>query len=135
MTKKIKKKHGGMSAKLYANDAELPHRQKKMSEVIKEYAKPLLYEVETIEQQKQVLEIAIFCWNVSLLSDDERAKAVEKLVNADKSPKHEAVEMFTSMISRKLNEFHDINRKTMAYEITENENGGLSLNVAYSIAS
>ncbi|MES0337515.1 MAG: hypothetical protein SFH39_14320 [Candidatus Magnetobacterium sp. LHC-1] len=129
MAKKIKKKQKSQHAK-FANTAELPYVQEKMSEVIIEYAKPLLYEARTIELQKRAFDIAIFCWNVSLLSADERLKTIEMMTKEDKIGRRGAIEMIIYMISRKLDDYPAINRKIVAYEITETENSGLFLDVA-----
>ncbi|KJU84682.1 hypothetical protein MBAV_003105 [Candidatus Magnetobacterium bavaricum] len=108
--------------------------QEKMSEVIIEYAKPLLYEARTIELQKRAFEIAIFCWNVSLLSADERLRTIKMVTKEDKIGRKDAVEMVIYMISRKLDNYATINRKVVDYEITEMENGDLFLNVATTMA-
>lgn len=49
-----------------------PPGKEKMSEVILEYARPLLDPAETVEEQKKAVAMAIICWNISFIDPEER---------------------------------------------------------------
>ncbi|MBF0592028.1 MAG: hypothetical protein HQL02_08060 [Nitrospirae bacterium] len=121
MPKKIKNKHGVQHAKL----PKLPHGYKNLSDLIVEYARPMLDEAETVEMQKQAIEIAIFCWKTSLLPEDERIKEIETMVKENKSGREGAVEMIKYMIDRRLNIYPDVNRQIMVHEVAKLDNGML----------
>ncbi len=49
-----------------------PPDKEKMSEVIVDYARPLLDSAETVEEQKKAIAFAIICWNASFIDAEKR---------------------------------------------------------------
>jgi hypothetical protein len=49
-----------------------PPDKEKMSEVIVDYARPLLDSAETVEEQKKAIGFAIICWNASFIEAEKR---------------------------------------------------------------
>jgi hypothetical protein len=60
---KMLKEKPQLAGKLIRN----PPGKKKMSEVILEYAEPLMKHAENVKQQNKAIAMAIICWNASLL--------------------------------------------------------------------
>jgi hypothetical protein len=50
-----------------------PCDKEKMSEVLLEYARPLLDVTETVEEKKKAMAMAIICWNTSISGGISRA--------------------------------------------------------------
>ncbi|MBF0607797.1 MAG: hypothetical protein SFH39_01545 [Candidatus Magnetobacterium sp. LHC-1] len=132
MPKKIKKKHASRHAQL----VETSREQEKMSGVLLDYAKPLLVTTKTTEETKKALDLSLIFWNASFLPDDKQKETLESLVKeytTTKKDKIAARELFAFMINRKLTEFSDIDRLIMAYDFTEDDNGGFHIQVASTI--
>lgn len=49
-----------------------PPGKEKMSEVILEYARPLMESAQTVEEQKKAIGMAIICWNTSFIDPENR---------------------------------------------------------------
>jgi hypothetical protein len=50
-----------------------PCDKEKMSEVLLEYARPLLDVTETVEEKRKAMAMAIICWNTSISGGISRA--------------------------------------------------------------
>lgn len=109
----------------------------KMSEVILEFAQPVLERAETDEQWKKGLCIAIVAWNAALLKEAEREEmidaflsglspAVQKTVDGDEALKT----ILLALIARKAEYFPDENRFIVSYEVS-----GAEPNLHLAVAS
>ncbi|KJU86584.1 hypothetical protein MBAV_001223 [Candidatus Magnetobacterium bavaricum] len=128
MTKKIKKRHTTQRVKV----VQPPKGQEKMSEVLHEYAKPLLDQATTLEEKRKAVSLSILCWNTSFLSEDEHQEAINmavKEIGIAQNDKMAFTQIFMSMIHRKLEWFFGIDKIFIDYGITELQNGKLSLTV------
>ncbi|MBU1052394.1 MAG: hypothetical protein KKC46_01015 [Proteobacteria bacterium] len=112
-----------------------PASRKKMSEIITEFAAPLLDAANNFEDQKKAISIAIAIWNISLLPEENQSqslKEIESIVSSstegDDFPKVRQ-EIFSYLIYRKNHLFQDIKRFVQDYEIFETSEG-LYLNIA-----
>ena len=56
-----------------------PNGKEKMSEVIFDFAKPLLDECRDSDTEKKAISLAILVWNVSLLPQKSRNHAIQKM--------------------------------------------------------
>jgi hypothetical protein len=101
-------------------ETDLPE---KMSEVLLEYAQPLLENAETQAEMDKALAFAVFAWNTSLIPPAEQKKSIlalfEKLSINDPGEQADFMAMLAMMIIRKRQEFSDINRVIVNYRITD----------------
>jgi hypothetical protein len=49
-----------------------PTDKEKMSEVILDYARPLLDSAKSVEEQKKAISFALLCWNASFMEKEKR---------------------------------------------------------------
>lgn len=127
MAKKIRKK----TTKNKRKDIQAK-TQLVMSGIILDYAEPLLRDCHGIEEQKKAILLAITCWNMSFLSEDEQQDAIDRALNDSLSTDNTAkvLEIMRVMIKRKNDVFPDMNRFILNYEITEGEKNDFHLMVA-----
>ncbi len=112
-----------------------PTNKEKMSEIIAEFAAPLLDAAKNFEDQKKAISMAIAMWNISLLPEENQLqslKEIESIVSSSTEVddfSKERQEIFSYLIYRKKHLFQDINRFVQDYEIFETSEG-FHLNVA-----
>ena len=106
----------------------------KMSEVIIEYAQPLLDAAQSPQNQRKSIAMAITFWNIALLSDEEQKKFIKDFINTAKAPTNneewsgECEQVVTYFIERKTAYYPHINRMILDFECIETPQG-LHLNV------
>jgi hypothetical protein len=116
-----------------------PKNLRKLSQVLLEFAEPILEEAEDFEDCQFFFSMAVIAWNLSLLP----AKAQEEFfkgnpfldnpLNAeDVEMANQLTETIKMMIASKLSRFGKDPRLVEDYQLTENE-GDLHLSVAYSL--
>lgn len=105
-----------------------------MSEIIIEFAQPILRTAESFEMQKRALSVAMIAWNMSLMDDFNTQ--LEKLCNEmnkpyDKQFASDKDSIILFLIQRRLELYPDVKRLVMDYDIIDTGNG-LHLNVVSS---
>ncbi|MBF0345032.1 MAG: hypothetical protein HQL06_12485 [Nitrospirae bacterium] len=134
MTKKIKERRNLQHAK----SVDPPDEQdEKMSDLIMEYAEPMLEKGKNFEQKRRAMNLSIMFWNASFLSEDDQKDAMKKILAENRLNRDDRVtlfKVFIAMINRKFKEFSDINRVILKYKVTEAKNSGLHLSVTSKIA-
>jgi hypothetical protein len=94
----------------------------KMSEVILDFADPLLNAVDD-ELFEDVISFAIICWNVSFLPEKERTKIlcslVDKIAKSDVLLRLSVKNDIRMLLERKKTFFADDRRIVVNYEIIE----------------
>jgi len=98
----------------------------KMSEVIIDFAQPLLDQVYDDQAKKKILAFAVTAWNVALLPKDERAKLMEELIQSQKRLAGTREEkylraMLEMLVERKRTHFADISRFVLDFEFVDME--------------
>jgi hypothetical protein len=106
--------------------------QQKMSEVIVDFAKPLLDAAQTDEEIQKAIGMAIAMWNVAILPDKDQKDFLREFFNdtndtKDSSSNQELFEEHDQVVSyfiaRKKVFFPDIKRIIMDYECIETPQG------------
>jgi hypothetical protein len=111
----------------------------KMSEVIIEFAEPLMERAMNYEDEKKALTMAIGLWNLSVLPLEKRAEEIETLIGAlggsESDPENDAENrnLIQLFIDRKERLFPDIERLILDYDMVETPKG-LHLNVVSSLS-
>jgi hypothetical protein len=105
--------------------------QEKMSEIILNYAQPLLDASESDEQMKRSIFFAATLWNASFLEEAERNEFIRKMLIAtdDQQNKDDVVEYF---LARKAELYPDVKRVVIDYELVETEHS-FHLNVVSNV--
>jgi len=95
----------------------------KMSEVILDFAEPLLNTIDDDELFEEVLRFAGICWNISLLPENEQKQMVQSLVNemgkSDILKRLRVEEDIRMLLERKKVFFADDRRMLMDFKIFE----------------
>ena len=106
-----------------------------MSEIVVEYAAPLLDAAQNAEDQKKAISMAIAMWNISLLPEAEQLESLKKIeslfstsAKVDDLSK-ERQKIISYLINRKKHLFQDINRFVQDYEVVDTPEG-FHLNIA-----
>ena len=105
----------------------LRHRQpplaRKMSEVLLDFAEPLLEDIDDDENFKGVIALAALCWNCSFLPPKkQRAQLntiVDKLGKSDQLTRLEIEDCTRMLIERKKAFFADDRRMVVNYEVVQ----------------
>ena len=103
--------------------------QQKMSEVIIDFAKPLLDAAQTDEEMQRAIGMAIAMWNVAILPDKEQKNFIREFFDntKDSSSNQELPEEYDQVVSyfiaRKKAFFSDIERMILDYECVETQQG------------
>ena len=106
------------------------YRARKMSEVLLDFAEPLLNTIDNDELFEDVISFAIICWNASFLPEKEQKKIISSLV--DEMAKSDVLLRLSigsdvrMLLERKRRFFADEKRMVVNYEIIE-ENGSRRL--------
>jgi hypothetical protein len=98
-----------------------------MSEVLLEFAEPLLDGSEDNEQFRAAIALAGLCWNLSLMPPDEQVAELHNIVK--QVGEREAFwgrgirEIVLTLVDRKKAFFPDDNRLVLNYEFVEEKTG------------
>lgn len=108
-----------------------PFPLRKMSEVILDFAEPLLNEIEDDDELfEDVISFAVICWNISFLPEKEQKKMIHSLVyemgKSDVLLCLGVQDDIRMLLERKKTFFADEKRMVVNYEIIE-ENGSRRL--------
>jgi hypothetical protein len=105
----------------------------KMSEVIIDFAEPLLKHAKSFEDQRKALETAILLWNISMLPKEQQVELTLKLgMDLCGEPSETNTELYrvlAFMLVRRHSLFSGIPRIVQDFEVLE-QPGGFHLNVA-----
>ncbi|MBF0344332.1 MAG: hypothetical protein HQL06_08890 [Nitrospirae bacterium] len=94
----------------------------KMSAIILDYAKPLLDTADNIRDERKVIEMAITCWNMSLLKKNEREEAIKSVLNSKHMSKKAIEDMHSIMqyfIDRKYKYYPNIDTMIVDYKLKD----------------
>lgn len=109
---------------------------RKLSEVLLEFAEPLTTTARTEEDFHKSIEIAILVWNLSFLTADERStflkESVTPLPDGEDLP-FEIEQCFQMLLARKQALFSDDRRIVVQHQVSGGPHDG-NLVVAYEIA-
>jgi hypothetical protein len=100
-----------------------------MSEVIIDFARPLLDAAQTDEEIQKAIGMAIAMWNVAILPDKEQKNFIREFFDntKDSSSNQELPEKYDQIVSyfiaRKKVFFSDIKRMILDYECIETPQG------------
>ena len=108
---KLLKKFEGSGNKIVVE----PSGAARMSDVLQDFAEPLLLESVTDAEVKDAIKFSILVWNASLVPSPERENVVETLIkelsNPDLPDRTESVKSYIDMLlERKKDLFPDIDR-------------------------
>jgi hypothetical protein len=99
---------------------------RKMSEVILDFAEPLLDALDDDELFGKAIGCAVFCWNLSFLQEMKQQRQVRAMANElDKSvllTRHEFEDYVRMLLERKRVFFANEKRIVVNYKIVEEEN-------------
>lgn len=114
-------------SKRYGNDVVFqPTSGEKMSEIILQFARPLLEVTTDDESYRHAISLAVYVWNLSFLPVDQHDQAVDRLIKRLQIPTFNA-QLFKKdiekLIQRRITDFPDINRMVASYEVTNTESG------------
>jgi hypothetical protein len=102
---------------------------RRVSEILMEFAEPWLDHVETDDQRRVVISIAVLAWNLARLPDSERRDA-KNLEMAEKVGEA-GMSILNEMIARKLILYPEEKRIILDFEITA-DGGRMRVDVATS---
>ena len=103
-----------------------------MSEVILDFAEPLLNHATDLNSKKVAISTAILCWNIYLMPEKKRQEEIGKVAdNLFKTGMDRKIfeDMASMLFERKRTFFPDINKVIVSYEVLESGDS-LRLNVA-----
>jgi hypothetical protein len=115
-----------------------PPQKEKMSDIIIEFAQPLLDAATGPEMQKKAISVAIIAWNLALVPEESQLDQIHKImktVNPSNNSDHsldEGIEIFKNLIARKKSFFPEVHRMIIDYELIETPKG-FHLNVVSNI--
>lgn len=109
----------------------------KMSEVILDFAEPLLSMASNDEEIKKSIGLAILIWNLSLLPTEGQSEQLEQFwpsLQADSGDEHveDARSIVASLLKRKELHFQDHKRAILDYHISDTRDG-LHLDVVSTV--
>jgi hypothetical protein len=110
----------------------------KMSEVILDFAKPLLDLARDFDEQEKAVKLAILAWNLSLLPGKELQKGLDKIRSSahfeGRSEPDPLETVVLQLIERKQDLFPTIDRRIMDHDVVETPHG-LHLNVVSNVTA
>ena len=128
---KLRKTHGHLG--------KPPKNLRKMSEVLLEFAAPILEGAEDFEDCQFLFSMAVMAWNLALLPAEAQAEFLKNNPFLENPLDRDDVEMaqfcaetMQALIEMKLLYFGQDQRMVGDYQLTEND-GDLHLSVAYSL--
>jgi hypothetical protein len=106
----------------------------KLSDVINEFAEPLLEKCSSFREQEKMLSLSILVWNMCVtpqeVADNIKKDLHEKICKGDKQTIKDMEEILQYLIVRKNSLYKDDKRFVISYNITKIKDG-LHLEVAY----
>lgn len=117
------------------------HNERKMSDIIIEFAEPLLDQSTSIEEDKVAIKKAIHYWNIFVLPKNYQSKYEDMMQALQKASRDEASseyledenDIMSFMKDRKEKLFPDNHRVILNYECIDTPDG-VHLNVAYDVS-
>lgn len=101
--------------------------ERKLSEVVLEFAEPLTNAVEGTEGEEKAIRMSVTLWNASLLPKQKALEAIkpalDDLANGDQTLTSEFHSMFDMMYDRKQNYFSTDHRFIVDYSLEKNGEG------------
>lgn len=100
-----------------------PKGIEKMSEVIGDFAEPLLRDCKSNDDIKKSIQFAVVVWNLTMLPEDEQDKIIQNLVKTLSTPGdidqiNQAKLFINSFINRKKELFPHIQRAITDYQFS-----------------
>jgi len=101
-----------------------PKGQVKMSKVLEKFIDPYLETAQTFEDRETLLNIAVIAWNLALMPEGDRQKAMDDMFKGaanfeDILMQKEAKALIQEMIDHKLEHFANVQRFIVDFEIKE----------------
>jgi len=97
----------------------------KMSQVILDFAEPLLDAIDDDELFENAINCAVACWNLSFLPEKKQQRQLRAIVNelgkSDQLTRHEFEDCVRMLLERKRILFADEKRIVVNYKIVEEE--------------
>ena len=110
---------------------------RKMSEVLLDFAEPVLETFDHPEDFEAMITLAALCWNCSFLSANEQRKSlnnvINKLVKSEPTARIEIEDCIRILMERKKTVFENDRRMIANFEVVE-ERDGSRLVVVSSLA-
>ena len=101
--------------------------ERKISELLKDYAEPILEVIDDDRDFKAAITFSALCWNLSLLpSEDQRAHlndALNAIAGTDLFKRHGIQQYIQMLLDRKEALFADDKRLIVDYEVVEDTAG------------
>jgi hypothetical protein len=101
---------------------ENPPDQVKISEVLLDFAAPLLERFETEVPVKNIIPMAIFAWNLALTRNEDHNKAINemaKVLSLDEKGIEEMNNLMRWLVDRKRNHFAEHKRRILDYRLSD----------------
>jgi len=110
-----------------------PKGIEKMSEVIENFAEPLLADCRSDDDIKNAIQFAVVVWNLTMFPEDEQDKRIQELVETLSTPGNidqinRAKLFINSFINRKKKMFPHIQRAVIDYQFSRT-GSNLRLNI------
>jgi len=119
--KKKNKKSGKNQGDIFNTNRLVQTKTKKMSEIILEFAEPLLEEASDMQKGESAIAFSVIVWNLSLMPLEEQEKQKEYIIkefsNKDKSFTKDMVEIMEILLERKNKYFSNVRRLVVNYEV------------------
>ncbi len=97
-----------------------PDGEVKMSEVLTEFIKPYMKRVNTVDEHRKLLVIAVLAWNAAILPEEKRQEMVNTLLaNLQMPDDKDFRSIIEMMIERKMKHFAEIRRLIVNFELTD----------------
>ena len=97
-----------------------PEGEVKMSEVLTEFIKPYMKRVNTVDEHRKLLVIAVLAWNAAILPEEKRQEMVNALLaNLQMPDDKDFRSIIEMMIERKMKHFAEIRRLIVNFELTD----------------
>ena len=112
----------------------------KMSQVILDFALPLMDNSDDTDSMREAISVAIIAWNLSLLPEDDRKIQMAEIkchiqdAIKDNRLSGDELEIFDFLIARKEEQFKGYDRMILDYEMLDTPQG-LHLNVVSNVIS
>ncbi|MCI5147934.1 MAG: hypothetical protein D3916_00740 [Candidatus Electrothrix sp. MAN1_4] len=112
-----------------------PQGLERMSDVIEEFAEPLLADCRNADEAKKAIQFAMIVWNLTLLPEKEQDNKIQEMLDAlSPSDKIDAITQtryfINLLITRKKKMFPDIKRTVIDFQLS-----GSGSNLRLDIAS
>ena len=126
---------------LHVQESEIviePRGEVKMSDVLTSFVEPYIEFVDTKEDHKKLLMLAIVAWNASFLSEKEQQKMIDEVLGVGistgtKKLKADLRGIMKELIARKQRHFSNYTRKIISFELIDLEGGDSYLTVASTL--